>query len=295
MTSTSYSFKVSSSSGSVIYNGYFNVDNTTNLVTNFYDYSLPITGGYTDVLLPKNDPASWSESNNIYPIDKEGLNFYSTALQNYFGISQNHLNLYKTQSNFGLWSDATVLPYIPYTIVIEPIISPISNICFPAGTLITCNQGNVPIELLNPEVHTIRNKKLVCVTKTRSVNDYLVCFEKHSLGNNIPSQKTVMTKDHAIFFNGKMKTANEFLKESTGVYKVNYTGESLYNVLMEEHDKMMVNNLICETLNPENPMAKLHILLQKYTPEQQALLIKEYNDFTIKSNNFSKKQLKQIM
>ena len=64
---------------------------------------------------------------------------------------------------------------------------------------------------------------------------------------------------------------------------------------MEEHDKMMVNNLICETLNPENPMAKLFTLLQKYTPEQQELLIKEYNDFTIKSNNFSKKQLKNIM
>ena len=104
-----------------------------------------------------------------------------------------------------------------------------------------------------------------------------------------------MTKDHAILFNGKMKTANEFLKKSTGVYKVKYTGETLYNVLMEEHDKMMVNNLICETLNPENPMAKLFTMLQKYTPEQQALLIKEYNDFTIKNNNFSKKQLKLIM
>ena len=28
----------------------------------------------------------------------------------------------------------------------------------------------------------------------------------------------------------------------------------LYNVLMEEHDKMVVNNLICETLHPENGM-----------------------------------------
>ena len=85
MTSTSYSFKVSSSSGSVIYNGYFNVDNTTNLVTNFYDYSLPITGGYTDVLLPTDDEVSAPYgSNNIYPIDFYGVNFYSNALQNFF-------------------------------------------------------------------------------------------------------------------------------------------------------------------------------------------------------------------
>ena len=104
-----------------------------------------------------------------------------------------------------------------------------------------------------------------------------------------------MTKDHAIFFKGKMKKAINFLQNSTGVYKVKYKGESLYNVLMEEHDKMMVNNLICETLSPKNHMAKMFTLLQKYTPDQQTILIKEYNDFVIKSNNFSKKQLKLIM
>ena len=35
------------------------------------------------------------------------------------------------------------------------------------------------------------------------------------------------------------------------IYKVAYTGETLYNVLLEDkHDLMIVNNLIAETLSP---------------------------------------------
>jgi len=38
-------------------------------------------------------------------------------------------------------------------------VAPISNVCFPANTLISTNQGNIAIQNLNPEIHTIRNKK----------------------------------------------------------------------------------------------------------------------------------------
>ena len=30
----------------------------------------------------------------------------------------------------------------------------------------------------------------------------------------------------------------------------------MYNILMDEHEKIIVNNLICETLNPDHPFAK---------------------------------------
>jgi hypothetical protein len=171
----------------------------------------------------------------------------------------------------------------------------ISNICFPAGTPITTDQGIIAIEKINPEIHTIRNKKIIGITKTRSTNDFLVCIEKHALGNNIPSQKTLITRDHQIFYNGKMRRAVELIEFSENIYKVKYNGEILYNVLMEQHDKMIVNNLICETLNPENPIAKLHMKIQKCRPEQQEKLIKEYNEFIIKNNNFSKKQLTRVL
>jgi hypothetical protein len=45
-----------------------------------------------------------------------------------------------------------------------------------------------------------------------------------------------------------------------------------------------------KTLNPENPIAKLYNLLKHYSPEEQKLLAKEYNEFTIKNNKFNAKQ-----
>ena len=169
-------------------------------------------------------------------------------------------------------------------------ILPISNICFPAGTPITTNQGIIPIEKINPEVHTIHNKKIIGITKTITQDKYLVCFEKDTLGNNIPSQKTIISKNHNILYEGKMKQAKEFVGINDKIYKTKYKGEVLYNVLMEEHETMSVNNLICETLHPENGMAKLFRDIQKLNHEEQCELIKKYNNYVIKNKTFTSKK-----
>jgi hypothetical protein len=154
----------------------------------------------------------------------------------------------------------------------------LSNICFPAKTPVQTDQGLVNIDQLNPEVHTIRNKKIVTVTKTVTQDKNLICFEKDALGANVPSQKTLMTKNHEVFYKGKMTKAKDFVGLVDNVYPKKYTGEVLYNVLMEEHDKMMINNLICETLHPKNRIAKLYEALAKMTPEKQASFIKKFNE-----------------
>jgi hypothetical protein len=43
-----------------------------------------------------------------------------------------------------------------------------------------------------------------------------------------------------------------------GVYNKKYNGEILYNVLLETHEKMMVNNLIVEILDPNNIVVQLY-------------------------------------
>ena len=58
-----------------------------------------------------------------------------------------------------------------------------------------------------------------------------------------------------------------------------YNGEPLYNILLEQHEKMQVNNLIVETLHPEHKVAKLYRILGMLTPSQQADLIKVYNKY----------------
>jgi hypothetical protein len=164
---------------------------------------------------------------------------------------------------------------------------PISNICFPAGIPITCNQGNIPIEKINPDIHTICNKKIVGITKTITQDEYLVCIEKDALGTNVPSQKTIISKNHSFLYKGNMRQAKEFVGLNDNIYKINYRKEVLYNVLMEEHDKMVVNNLICETLHPKNRIAKLYRVLQKLNPEKQNDLINKYNEYVIKNKTFT--------
>ena len=56
-----------------------------------------------------------------------------------------------------------------------------------------------------------------------------------------------------------MKESEWFVGKYTNVYKVKYNGETMYNVLMENHELMNVNNMKCETLNPENNIAKIYL------------------------------------
>jgi hypothetical protein len=134
---------------------------------------------------------------------------------------------------------------------------PTSDVCFLAGTRIETDQGAIPIEKINPDIHTIRNKKIVAITKTMSNEKYLVCFEKDSIYKNVPSEKTFISQKHNIFYQGKMIPASHFVSDFKNVTRVKYNDDILYNVLLDTHEKMIINNMIVETLHPENKVAKL--------------------------------------
>ena len=91
-----------------------------------------------------------------------------------------------------------------------------------------------------------------------------------------------------------MIEAKHFTDKFENVYKIKYTGETLYNILLDCHDKMIVNNLICETLDPKNGIAKLYKDLSKLNEEQQQELIEKYNKYVIKNNIFTSKNKKLI-
>ena len=152
--------------------------------------------------------------------------------------------------------------------------------CFLAGTPIVTNQGIIDIDKIDPSRHTIRNKKIVAITKTIIPHKYLVQFEKNALGKNMPSERTIISQNHIIFYKGKQVKAKDFVNDFAGVKKIPYKGEVLYNVLLEQHDKMMVNNLICETMHPDNMVARLFKQLPNLTAEQVGeILLKLNNQF----------------
>ena len=54
-----------------------------------------------------------------------------------------------------------------------------------------------------------------------------------------------------------MIKAKDLTDMCKNVTKVPYNKETLFNVLLEKHGKMVINNMICETLHPKNIAAKI--------------------------------------
>ena len=136
-----------------------------------------------------------------------------------------------------------------------------STICFPAGTPVLTDQGEVAIDKIDPKKHTIRANKIEGITETTSIENYLVMIKKDAFSRNVPCRDTTISANHKIMFNNQMIQAREFVDKKEfidTIYKVDYTGETLYNVLLEDkHDLMIVNNLIAETLSPNSVNAWL--------------------------------------
>jgi alpha-tubulin suppressor-like RCC1 family protein len=132
---------------------------------------------------------------------------------------------------------------------------PTSPICFPAGTPILTDQGYIPIDKITSQ--TLHGKKIQ-LTKTITTDRYLICFEKDSLEKNVPFQRTLVSKNHMIYYKQYALRAKDMIPYFENVYKVKYTGEVLYNVLIDIHGLMKVNNMTCETLDPTHAIAKLY-------------------------------------
>ena len=152
---------------------------------------------------------------------------------------------------------------IPTITGTSPDPSYISSICFPSGTLIKSDQGHIPIQKLIKGYHTLHGEEIIAVTETYSMDKVLVCVEKDALRKNCPDAQTFMSPRHKIYYKGKLKAAHRFVKHHKGFTYVHYKGEKLYNVLLNEYGTMNVQGMICETLDPSNPMAKHYRGMEK--------------------------------
>ena len=150
-------------------------------------------------------------------------------------------------------------------------------ICFPANTPICTDQGRIPICKINPKIHTILQQPIRMVTKTKTYDKYLVCFKKDSLKPNTPNQDTYISKNHAVYNNGKWKHAFKYVNDDN-IVKTKYNGETLYNILMDTHSMVVVNNIFCETLHPNNAVVQLNKFIEDLPSEKQEQVIKQFND-----------------
>jgi len=159
---------------------------------------------------------------------------------------------------------------ININVVEPPVVAPI---CFPAGTPVNTDQGIICIEKLNPSKHTVDGKEIIAITQSRPIFEEIVSIKKNALSNNVPSQTTEISKEHMVCYKNIMTKACELVKICDGVDFIPYNGEILYNVLLKEHSLMMINNMKCETLHPENIMAKIYT--SKCDKSDKQLLLKQ--------------------
>ena len=271
MSTSWYSIDITVASfggGGIVFSGYFSVDNTTNIIQQFYNSNAIGTN-----ILVNNQ--TYNAADNKFISGKftslgtailsiPSLDSTYNAVQwllfteSKKGSPRNGLN-YRTTGISG--SNQTITGTITFITTLQtgpPSEPPTIPICFPAGTPVETDQGEIAIEKINCKKHTIKGKKIVAITKTITMEDSIVCIEKDALGTNVPSQKTLISRNHKLLYNKEMIKAKHLVEQVEGVYNKNYNGEVLYNVLLETHEKMIVNNLIVETLDPTNIIAQLY-------------------------------------
>ena len=132
------------------------------------------------------------------------------------------------------------------------------NTGLPEKTRIVTDQGMIPIQNIDVKYHTINNIKINALIHTTLRDKFLVCFQKHSLGRNYPNKNTLIARENKIKFRGMFIESCKFVGLFPNVTYVTYNGEIIYNIIISEHHRMLVNNLVCETIPPINPIAELY-------------------------------------
>lgn len=220
-------------------------------MTNYiYPSSFVIVDVYNDVDNSANWTAGSGELTGAYVFGKLGTNTVEDETQTL---------LYKIDLDY------------------NPLIYPTSGICFTKGNKVLTNLGQVNIENIDPEIHTVNNHEIKALTITKYMDKVLVKIKKNALGRNKPSQDTYITAAHCIHHRKKMIPARKLVPEYASY--VEYSGEPLYNILLKNKGVMKVNNMVVETLNPDNATARYYIDREYLTANERETYIREHDAF----------------
>ena len=151
------------------------------------------------------------------------------------------------------------------------------NICFLGSEKVETDQGKIRFDKLTT-YHTIFGKTIKKITKVFNSDASLIFISKHAFGNKIPNKNTYISRNHGVYLDKKFIEVNKlepqihpFILDIAGknivrarnlikmkkVMEVSRNKHDLlYNVLLEEHGKMVVNGILCETLNPHDRSVK---------------------------------------
>ena len=130
-----------------------------------------------------------------------------------------------------------------------------SDICFVKDTPINTDQGIINIQDIDTNINTIDNKKINMITTTKHTENHLVKIKKDSISKDVPNNDIILTKKHKILYKNELIESINLPNIEIIEYNSN---DILYNILMDEHSTIIVNNLVAETLNPNIYISKMY-------------------------------------
>ena len=168
---------------------------------------------------------------------------------------------------------------------------PVASACFLKDTIIKTDSGNVKIQDIKEEKHSINGKKVKALTKTLyakkgdNIPPFLVSIPKDALFKNSPDKETFVSPLHSVFYHGELMYAKDLvLMDKASPVNYNYK-DYVYDILLDSHEKMVANNMIVETLHPESITGRFyrHFVINKNASSEEKALAKtilyEFNNF----------------
>ena len=131
---------------------------------------------------------------------------------------------------------------------------PSAQSCFRKGTLVKTDQGTIEIQNIQAGFNTINNKEIKCLTAVYNSDGMVFKIEKDCLGENKPSNTIYMQKDHKLMISPA--EFSDLLISGKIQFEKSRSDELLYNILLDTHETMMIENIEVETLNPELAISK---------------------------------------
>ena len=175
---------------------------------------------------------------NTTSIDQKFINFHNKGIR----FSGSTGNVIAYASNSGVSVDGMFEGALSQRLE--------GSFCFPKGTPITTDQGVLPIEQVTSE-NSINGLFVSKVVSFFNKNNHMVLFLANSLGENIPSQNTIMTFNHRIKYNNEMIRAHKMVN-NLNIFKIKAIVDEVFNILMPgtHSSTMYINNLCAETMDP---------------------------------------------
>lgn len=282
-----------------------NADNAKglNIITYGYDNngSFPIT-----TLAEGLSRSDWHKVKVVYTIDSGGVPTADTAVytindgtgisvnpwSNQWRVANDYTQAYGDNVAFGGGAQATTSGFYfddiiyssdyddgngtVYSMSIDFEPAGGGTSCFTSDAIVATDQGDVPIGKITTK-NTIDQKEIKGISETIYTQDQIVVIEKGAFGKNKPSQKTKVAPYHRFMINGKLQMIKKFVNGETIYYK-KYRGETLYNIILETHDTMCINNMTVDTLHPNCLIAQLfNGTLTKEKRKQLAVSIEKHH------------------